>query len=81
MTIFFQATWMTVIGLSLLFVGGFVLWVYGAQNAHDTMLSEGAEIDSAKKLRTQLAQWFFLYGLVAVFFGAGCLVTAAVMII
>ena len=76
-----QITWMTLLGLSMLFVGGFVLWVYGAQRPRlstDALAHEG---EVAHKFHTHLVQWFLLYGAVITFAGVGCLLTAAMMVL
>ena len=65
-----QTLWVTLLGVSFLFVGGFVLWVYGSHKSPD----------SSKKSSAQLAQWFFLYGALVSFAGIGCLLTAAMMV-
>ncbi|MDR3425221.1 MAG: hypothetical protein P4M13_09175 [Alphaproteobacteria bacterium] len=77
MSMLSQTVWITLLGVSLLFVGGHVLWVYGAQK-------EGSKIplpEAGSKADAPLVQWFFLYGAVASFAGIGCLLTAAMMIL
>jgi len=73
-----DVTWVTLLGLSLLFVGGFVLWVYSAQPPQQVANSNGPEAEAARKLHTHFVQWFLLYGGAAAFAGAGCLLTALV---
>ncbi len=75
-----EITWMTLVGLSLLFVGGFVLWVYGTQTAHNAALISGNEGDGSRQLRTVFVKWFLLYGGAATFAGIGCLLTVAAMV-
>jgi hypothetical protein len=69
---------MTLWGLSLLFIGGFVLWVYGSQKAR---LPANDATHTGEAPRSHLMQWFVLYGAVATFAGVGCLLTAAIMVI
>ncbi len=76
-----QITWMTLLGLSMLFVGGFVLWVYGAQRPRLSADAIAQEDEVVRKFHTHLAQWFLLYGAVTTFAGVGCLLTAAMMVI
>jgi hypothetical protein len=74
-------TWMTLLGLSLLFVGGFVLWVYGAQKQppeSDVFIQHG---DVSRCFHGRLVRWFLLYGSLAIFGGIGCLLTAIVLTI
>jgi hypothetical protein len=76
-----QITWMTLWGLSFLFVGGFVLWVYGSQRenlASDESIPQGA---SSPYLHARIVRWFLIYGALAVFAGIGLLLTAAVFVI
>ena len=82
MTTHAEVTWMTLLGLSLIFVGGFVLWVYGAQRP-PTVIDDtrGAEAAATRKLYTHFVQWFLLYGAAAVFAGIGCLLTATMIIL
>jgi len=75
-----QASWLVLIGLSLLFVGGFVLWVYGAQPPRTSVEVGGPESEATREVHTNLVQWFFLYGIVAALGGIGCLMGAATMI-
>lgn len=75
-----QVTWLTLWGLSLLFVGGFVLWVYGSQKenpAADVFVSQSAP---SPYLHARLVRWFLVYGGLAVFTGIGLLLTAAMFL-
>jgi hypothetical protein len=74
-------TWMTLWGLSLLFVGGFVLWVYGAEKPQFVLDGFEQENESPRGLHAEMARWFLLYGAAAAFAGAGLLLTAVVMIL
>lgn len=76
-----QITWMTLSGLSLLFVGGFVLWVYGAQKVHLIANADVLEDAPLRRVHTHLVHWFLLYGGLACFAGTGCLLTAAMMVV
>ncbi len=81
MTGFFAMTWTVLIGLSFLFVGGFVLWVYGTHTPHRAGDVAGQEAEATRKFHHHLVQWFFLYGVGAVIIGAICLVAAAIAMI
>ena len=76
-----EITWMTLLGVSLLFVGGFVLWVYGTHTTRDMTESSGKEREAARKLDSHFVQWFLLYGGATVFAGIGCLLTATMLIL
>ena len=76
-----EVTWLTLLGLSLLFVGGFVLWVYGTQAPRGNGTPSGPEAEAASKLHTHYVQWFLLYGASAAFAGIGCLLTTAMLIL
>ncbi|MFA4994511.1 MAG: hypothetical protein WC521_04315 [Bdellovibrionales bacterium] len=76
-----QVTWMTLWGLSLLFVGGFVLWVYGTQRERPVWDLSSPENEGAPYLRSYLVRWFLVYGGMAVFAGIGLLLTTAVLIL
>jgi len=76
-----EITWLTLLGLSLLFVGGFVLWVYGAQPEREAILTDNLEVKNVRTLHMHLVQWFLLYGAAATFAGVGCLLTATMIIL
>jgi hypothetical protein len=76
-----QVTWMTLWGLSLLFVGGLVLWVYGTQKSQADLDVFEPQTGKLPQYRKQLMRWFFLYGEIAVFAGAGLLLTAALFLV
>jgi len=76
-----QVTWMTLWGLSLLFVGGFVLWVYGSQKENVTTDDFITPSKKTPFLHAHLVRWFLVYGGLAVFAGIGLLLTSAVLII
>jgi hypothetical protein len=76
-----QVTWMTLWGLSLLFVGGLVLWVYGTQKARSDSDAFAPQTGKLPQYRKQLMQWLFLYGGITVFVGAGLLLTTALALI
>ncbi len=75
-----EVTWLTLLGLSLLFVGGFVLWVYKGESPRDITAS-GPEAEATQKLNNGFVQWFLLYGGAASFAGIGCLLTAAMLVL
>ena len=76
-----QVTWMTLWGLSLFFVGGFVLWVYGSQKENSAIHDFASPSKSSPYLHAHLVRWFLVYGGMAVFAGIGLLMTSAVLII
>lgn len=65
MAALFQTSWMTILGLSLLFTGGFVTWVYG----------------SPTKTQNGTAKYFSLYGVGATLLGFIFLVTSTFTIV
>jgi hypothetical protein len=81
MAILFQTTWMTLVGMSLLFVGGLVLWVYGTRAPNPVVSDNAPEADATRKFHSDLVQWFLLYGAGAVFAGIGSLITAFVLML
>jgi hypothetical protein len=76
-----EITWLTLLGLSFLFVGGFVLWVYSGEAPRRASLVSGPEAKAAQKLQGGFAQWFLLYGGATCFAGVGCLLTAAMLVL
>ncbi|MDR3451001.1 MAG: hypothetical protein P4M15_14885 [Alphaproteobacteria bacterium] len=72
----FKLTWLLLLGLSLIFVGGFVLWVYGAQTRKPVEI-DGPERDATRQFHAHLVKWFFLYGVFAVISGLICLMIVA----
>jgi len=76
-----EVTWLTLLGLSLLFVGGFVLWVYGMQPMRLPSATAEPEAEAPRNLHAHFVQWFLLYGAAAGFAGIGCLLTATVLIL
>jgi hypothetical protein len=59
-----QATWAVIIGLSLMLVGGLVLWAYGGgQPSSGAKFHEtGIESESVRAFHQKLSRWFFIYG-------------------
>ena len=72
--------WFTLLGGSLLAVGGFVLWVYGTGKELSIPEWEKPSDEIARKF-AKLVHWFLLYGGLAVFAGIGLLITSMTMII
>lgn len=77
MSIYNLAAWNVVLGLSLMFIGGLVLWAYGARHTATTPLTEGPEVDSAKLFHSRLTRWFFTYGVTIIAIGAALLLRAS----
>jgi hypothetical protein len=71
---------MTLWGLSFLFIGGCVLWVYGAQRAL-FVLNFAQQDEVARRFHTHLVHWYLLYGAAATFVGVALLLSVTVMII
>jgi hypothetical protein len=66
------ATWGTISGLALMFVGGLVLWAYGARRRSwvgGEMAEVGPETEAAHYFHQRLTQWFLVYGSVIVIVG------------
>jgi hypothetical protein len=80
-----EVVWLTILGLSFLFIGGFVLWVYGTYSPQNVTLHSakvtGPEAEATRKLHSHFVQWFLLYGGAAVFAGIGFLLTATMLIL
>ncbi len=76
-----HVTWMTLWGLSFLFVGGGILWIYGGTDRPLGPSRAEPQTERALLFFRQPVEWFLLYGRAAVFIGAGLLLTAAVSLI
>lgn len=69
--------WIVLIGLSLVIVGGLMLWAYGLhRRLQDDELPTiaGPEATATRAFHTRLVSWFFWYGLIAVLIGLGLVV-------
>jgi hypothetical protein len=76
--IYDKAAWSVILSLSLILVGGLVLWAYGARQKSTAALKlTGPEADSAQLFHAQLARWFFLYGVGVIAIGIALLLWAA----
>jgi len=63
MGIYERAAWSVILGLSLMMVGGLMLWAYGARRrATATSDFAGPEAEATQLFHLRLARWFFLYG-------------------
>jgi hypothetical protein len=65
--------WSVVVGLSLLSVGGLVLWAYGTRNNQNFQASLGMEAEATRHFHLHLVRWFFIYGISVMIVGAGLL--------
>jgi len=75
----FLATWSTIIGLSLMLVGGLVLWAYGGRRpaALAKIGEAGPEAEATRRFHQRLARWFFIYGSLIITLGLALLFWAA----
>lgn len=73
-----QATWSTIIGLALMFVGGLVLWAYGGRTSTMAKLADtGIEAEATRRFHQRLTRWFFVYGSLIIVLGTTLLLMAA----
>ena len=73
MTVYQMAAWNVVAGLSLMMVGGLVLWAYGARPRAGVALIGGPEAEATREFHAKLARWFFVYGVFVITTGAALL--------
>lgn len=66
------AAWSVILGLSLMTVGGLILWAYGARRTRNVTAS-GVEAEATQNFHTRLVRWFFVYGVSVVIAGAALL--------
>lgn len=72
------ATWSTIAGLALMFIGGLVLWAYGARSHSVAKYAEvGMEGEATRRFHQKLARWFFTYGALILTLGLVLLFWAA----
>ena len=76
MMIYQYAIWAVIGGLSLMLIGGLVLWAYGARPASVAVPGTGIEAESTRVFHTRLARWFFIYGTMALTSGLALLLWA-----
>jgi len=60
------AAWCTVLALSMMLVGGLVLWAYGGGRNHFAIETAGPEAEATQRFHNHLARWFFIYGVTIV---------------
>ena len=79
----FAATWSVIIGLSLMLVGGLVLWAYGGrrQSALRPIAESGPEAEATRQFHGRLSRWFFIYGSLVVTLGLALLFWAAASVL
>ncbi len=77
MYIYQTAAWGIIASLSLMLVGGLVLWAYSARTPHGQLSSTGLEAEATKRFHLQLSRWFFIYGVAMVTGGLGLLCWSA----
>ena len=75
----FLATWSTIIGLALMFIGGLVLWAYGARQSSSIakFAETGVEAEATRRFHQRLARWFFTYGCLIITAGLAMLLWSA----
>lgn len=72
MTIFQAAAWSVIAGLSLMLVGGLVLWAYSTRPS-TTIAAGGLEAEATHRFHRRLTRWFFVYGVLVIAAGAALL--------
>jgi hypothetical protein len=74
-----DASWSMIIGLALMFVGGLVLWAYGARRASTIgkLAETGIESEATRQFHQRLSRWFFIYGGLIITLGLALLLWAA----
>jgi hypothetical protein len=77
MYIYQTAAWGIIVSLSLMLVGGLVLWAYSARVPYGQLSASGLEAEATKRFHLQLARWFFIYGVAMVIGGLGLLCWSA----
>jgi hypothetical protein len=68
--------WRVILGLSLMSVGGLVLWAYGTRHMRTVVTSMGPEAEATRDFHLNLVRWFFIYGILVITSGAGLLLWA-----
>ena len=68
--------WGTLIGLSCLCVGGFVLWAYGARWTPKEVDALNHEPEATRLFHARLARFFFMYGIGLIVLGLAALLWA-----
>jgi multisubunit Na+/H+ antiporter MnhC subunit len=58
--------WRVILGLSLMSVGGLVLWAYGARRTGSVVASLGPEAEATRNFHLNLVRWFFIYGVLVI---------------
>ncbi len=71
------AAWSVIAGLSLMLVGGLVLWAYGARRNAVVAGEMGLEAEATQRFHSRLARWFFMYGVVVILIGMALLFWAS----
>jgi hypothetical protein len=78
MGIYDKAAWSVILSLSLILVGGLVLWAYGARQRETSVAAlTGLEAESARAFHARLARWFFMYGISVITLGIALLLWGA----
>jgi hypothetical protein len=71
------AAWSVMFGLSLMLIGGLMLWAYSLYRPVTEHIDiKGPEAESARSFHGQLARWFLLYGVVVTTLGLIFLLSA-----
>ena len=77
MYIYQIAAWGVIVSLSLMLIGGLVLWAYSARAVSGQIAAAGPEAEATRRFHQQLARWFFVYGIAMILGGLGLLFWAA----
>ncbi len=72
-SIYQVAAWSVIVGLSLMVVGGLMLWAYGARQGERGALAGGPEAEATHRFHQRLARWFFIYGMIVIALGGSLL--------
>jgi hypothetical protein len=68
--------WRVILGLSLMSVGGLVLWAYGTRTMPNVVSAAGPEAEATRNFHLNLVRWFFIYGVLVIAVGTGLLLWA-----
>jgi hypothetical protein len=78
MSILDRAAWSLILGLSLMIVGGLMLWAYGSRRRSSMPPNfTGPEAESARYFHHELANWFFFYGVATIIIGVALILWAS----
>ena len=73
MHIYQLAAWSVIASLSLMLVGGLVLWAYGERVPPAAFSVTDPEAEATRRFHQRLSRWFFFYGIAMVLSGTALL--------